>query len=86
MRPILVFVLACTVTACNAVPQQQTVVETKIPVTVKCVTEMPAKPVYATPMLQADASDYDKVSALASDWVRSRIYEPKLEAALAACK
>ncbi len=80
---VLVAVLF-SVTGCTTPPAPVTT-EVRVPITVKCVTVMPAKPVYRTPTLPPNATGYDKVRALALDWVDSRKYESLLEIGLTAC-
>ncbi len=57
-----------------------------VPVAVRCVDELPAKPTYRTKTLPADATDADKVKAVSLDWLDSRSYEAQLEAGLTACR
>ncbi len=57
-----------------------------VPVAVRCVDEIPVRPVYRTKTLPADATDADKVKAVSLDWLDSRPYEAQLEAGLEACR
>lgn len=77
---LCILLLAVVLTGCSPVP-----IRSEVPVGVKCVDEMPAKPAYRTKNLKADASDAEKVVAVALDWLDSRPYEAKLEAGLRAC-
>ena len=55
------------------------------PVAVNCIPAAPARPLYDTERLTTAATDLQFADALANDWVLSRGYEAKLEAAVAAC-
>jgi len=61
-------------------------VEVQVPVAVPCVRKVPERPQFEFDRLPADASDGDKVLALARDWVHARKYELELEAAIAGCR
>lgn len=56
-----------------------------VPVRTPCVKDAPVAPVYELDKLPLDASDGEKVLALARDWPRGRSYEGLLEVALAGC-
>ncbi|KQW96989.1 hypothetical protein ASC94_09280 [Massilia sp. Root418] len=75
----LVLLVGCA----NAPPRANQTVE--VPVYVPCIAERPQRPIYEFDKLPADASDGQKVIALARDWLRSRTYEFKLEVALQGC-
>jgi PBP1b-binding outer membrane lipoprotein LpoB len=64
------------------------ITEVKVPVSVPCVKpeQIPQRPDYETPKLTPDATDGNKVLALARDWARSRGYEGKLEAIVSECR
>lgn len=83
MRTLFTVVLLAALAGCGTPAPITT--EVRIPVPVKCATSMPAKPDYRTPKLSTGASEYEKITALALDWVDSRTYEVKLEAGLQAC-
>lgn len=59
--------------------------EVKVGVYVSCVKDNPVRPVYFTSALAADASDGEKVIALARDKPRHLKYEGQLEAVIAGC-
>lgn len=63
-----------------------TITRSEVPVTVKCVKDLPVRPVYRTASLPPDASEAEKIVAIALDWLNSRPYEAKLEAGLVACQ
>ncbi|HEX8615680.1 MAG TPA: hypothetical protein VF800_30730 [Telluria sp.] len=69
-------------TACGAAPVVQ---EVKIPVYRSCVTAAPAKPTFATRTLAPDASNGEKILALARDLPVHLKYEAQLEAVIAGC-
>ena len=69
-------------TACAGAPVVQ---EVKIPVYRPCVTAAPARPTFATRTLASDASDGEKVLALARDHLVHFKYEGELEAVIAGC-
>lgn len=60
-------------------------VEVKVPVFVPCVKSMPARPTFASLALPGDASEGEKVLALARDTLLHFKYESQLEAILAGC-
>jgi hypothetical protein len=68
---------------CGAAPPITQQVD--IPVFTSCVKEAIPKPDFEFDKLPLDAPDGEKVLALARDWPRGRIYEGKLEAAIAGC-
>ncbi|CUI09849.1 hypothetical protein BN2497_14475 [Janthinobacterium sp. CG23_2] len=59
--------------------------EVKVPVYRSCVTAAPARPTFATRGLAPDASDGEKVLALARDLPLHLKYEAQLEATIAGC-
>jgi hypothetical protein len=79
--PVLAFVLLA---GCAGAPQPITQ-QVDIPVFTPCVKEVPLKPDYEFGKLSLDATDGDKVLALAQDWPRGRKYEGELEAVIAGC-
>lgn len=79
-----VLLCACMLAGCASAPSPSTQA-VEVPVYVSCVKTHPQHPVYEFDKLPADASDGNKVMALASDWLRGRKYELELEAALAGC-
>lgn len=84
MRPRLPVLLAAACQAgCAAMPPAPA--EVQVPVLMPCVASPPSRPAYEFERLPATAGDGDKILALARDWSRARIYEAKLEAAIAAC-
>ncbi|WP_370663840.1 hypothetical protein [Massilia violaceinigra] len=76
---LLILVL---LTACAAPPGVQ---EVKVPVYRACVTAVPDRPTFATRTLAPDASDGEKVLALARDLPLHLKYEETLEAVIAGC-
>ena len=56
-----------------------------VPVYVPCVKAAPTRPEFEFGKLPLDATDGEKILALARDWPRGRVYEGKLEAAIAGC-
>lgn len=68
--------------SCAAAPAT---VEVKVPVHVPCVKSVPVRPAFASVALPADASEGEKVLALARDTLLHFKYEGQLEAALAGC-
>lgn len=78
MRYLLILLLA----GCATKPAA---VEVKIPVYVPCLKAAPARPVFAFPILPADASEGEKVLALARDTLLHFKYEGQLEAVVAGC-
>ena len=69
-------------TGCATVPAVR---EVKIPVAVACVKSVPARPAFATRGLAPDASDGEKVLAIARDLPMHLKYEGELEAIIAGC-
>ena len=59
-------------------------VEVKVPVYAPCAKPVP-RPTFAFPLMAADASDGEKVLAMARDTLVHFKYESQLEAALAGC-
>ena len=59
--------------------------EVKVPVYVKCVATVPARPEFATRGLAVDASDGEKVLAIARDLPVHLKYAAQLEAVIAGC-
>lgn len=70
-------------TACASAPPR--VQEVKVPVYRSCVTAAPARPTFGTRTLAPDASDGEKVLALARDLPVHLKYEAQLEAVIAGC-
>lgn len=78
----IILVLALLAGCGTAPPATQIV---NVPTYVPCVMEVPGRPVFEFDKLPLDATDGEKVLALARDWPRARAYEGKLEAAIAGC-
>lgn len=78
MKYLLLFMLLA---GCAAKPPT---VEVKVPVYVACAKPVP-RPAFAFPLLSADASEGEKVVAIANDTLRHFKYEGQLEAAIAGC-
>lgn len=60
-------------------------VEVKVPVYVSCVKSPPVRPAFASLALPGDASEGEKVLALARDTLLHFKYEGQLEAVIAGC-
>lgn len=60
-------------------------VEVKVPVYTPCVKAVPARPAFAFPLLGDNASEGEKVLALARDTLLHFKYELQLEAVIAGC-
>lgn len=56
-----------------------------VPVEVPCKVDVPAKPVWATKALPADADIFDQVRALLAERRQRQGYERLLEAAITSC-
>jgi hypothetical protein len=76
------FALTCMLAGCATKPAT---VEVKVPVYVPCVTAAPPRPAFEFPVLPGDASDGEKVLAMARDTLRHFKYEAQLEAVVAGC-
>ncbi|NHZ78831.1 hypothetical protein F2P44_05990 [Massilia sp. CCM 8695] len=57
----------------------------RVPVRSPCIVALPARPLFATQTLMPDASDGEKVLAIARDLPLHLKYESALEAAMVAC-
>jgi hypothetical protein len=77
-----VILFALLLTACAAPPVVQ---EVKVPVYRSCVTAVPARPTFGTRTLAPDASNGEKILALARDLPVHLKYEAQLEAVIAGC-
>ena len=78
MKYLLILLLAGCVT-------KPATVEVKVPVYVSCVKEVPMRPTFASLALPGDATEGEKVLALARDTLLHFKYEGQLEAVLAGC-
>ena len=78
MRCLLILLLA----GCATKPAT---VEVKVPVYAPCVKSAPARPAFEFPALTKDASDGEKVLAMARDTLLHFKYEAQLEAIVAGC-
>lgn len=78
-----ILLLCVSLVGCAGIKRVETV-EVKVPVIAKCVTDLPERPAYRSP--GPDATEAEKVVAVALNWLDSRPYEAKLEAGLNACK
>lgn len=85
MRAALIGAFLLTLSGCGSAPPKPETVTVEVPVAVNCVAAMPARPFYETEQLGPAATDLQFGDALAVDWVLSRGYEKKLEAAVMAC-
>lgn len=79
MRLLFLLLLA----GCKTVP---TTTEVKVPVHVSCVKAVPVKPDFESRKLPPDASDGEKVLAIARDTPRHFKYEGELEAVIEGCR
>jgi hypothetical protein len=79
----MIFFGAVLLVGCGTAPPATQIVE--VPVHTPCVKDVPAAPVYEFDRLPLDASDGEKVLALARDWSLAQSYEIKLTAALSQC-
>ncbi|MBV6321888.1 hypothetical protein [Duganella violaceipulchra] len=78
-------ILVLALAGCGSAPPAPAPQIVNVPVYTPCVKESPARPDFEFGALSLDATDGDKVLALARDWPRGRKYEGELEAALAGC-
>lgn len=81
----LCVLFAALLAGCASMQPPAPPVVVKVPYYVPCVKEVPQRPSYETPTLPATADDGTVALALARDWVRSRGYEPMLEAIVQGC-
>ncbi|QYF95755.1 hypothetical protein KY495_11705 [Massilia sp. PAMC28688] len=85
MRNVILILLAgCIATNLGCATKPETI-EVKVPVMVKCVKAVPARPAFAALALPGDASEGEKVLALARDTLLHFKYESQLEAVIAGC-
>lgn len=77
---------AALLAGCASTPQATQTVY--VPVATSCVKteDIPVRPAFAVEQLSANATDGEKIVALARDWPVGRKYEGGLEAALAGCR
>lgn len=80
---LLLVIFALLTPGCAGSPP--VVQEVKVPVYRSCVTAAPARPTFATRTLAPDASNGEKVLALARDHLLHFKYEGELEAVIAGC-
>ena len=78
MRWLLILLLA----GCATKPAT---IEVKVPVYVSCVKAVPVRPAFAALALPSDASEGEKVMAMARDTLLHFKYEAQLEAVIAGC-
>lgn len=77
------FACACIAGCATRTPTTQ---EVKIPVYTSCVKAVPAKPDFEGPKVAPDASNGEKVLAIARDTPRHFKYEGELEAVIEGCR
>ena len=77
-------ILVLCLAGCGSVPPAPQIVY--VPVSTPCVKDVPPVPDYEFGKMSLDATDGDKILALARDWPRGRAYEGKLEAVIAGCR
>lgn len=82
MKIAIIFGALLLAGCASAPPATQTVY---VPVHTPCVKDAPVTPVYEFDKLPLDATNGEKILALARDWLRGRKYEGALEGALAGC-
>ena len=85
MGRILFLLLGGLLTACSTVPQCQPI-EVQVPVRVPCIQKIPVKPAYEIDRLDTKSTDFDKIQALAVDYVRQKQYINELEAVIEGCR
>ncbi|CUI09415.1 hypothetical protein BN2497_13607 [Janthinobacterium sp. CG23_2] len=78
----IALILQLTIGCAVAPPVTQ---EIKVPVYRPCIAGVPERPAFATRTLAPDASDGEKVLALARDLPLHLKYEAQLEAVIAGC-
>ncbi|MDN2701200.1 hypothetical protein O0881_04205 [Janthinobacterium sp. SUN100] len=61
-------------------------VRINVPVMVPCLGEIPPRPDYEFDKIPSMATDGEIILVLARDWVRGRLYEGKLGAAIEGCQ
>ncbi len=76
------YLLLLLLTGCATEPAT---VEVRVPVYAPCVTRVPVRPAFEGPVLPANASNGEKVLAIARDTPRHFKYEGQLEAVIAGC-
>jgi len=78
--------LLCLVLAgCASAPPRATQT-VEVPVYTSCVKDVPVHPDYEFGKLSLDATDGEKILALARDWPRAVKYGDDLEAVVAGCR
>lgn len=84
---IMTVLLAMLLTgcACFKEPEPQ-IVRVEVPVTQKCVKELPARPAFVTDAEMKAMSDYQLVLAMRRDQMMRRGYTAELEALVEACR
>lgn len=82
MRATLIAAALMLLAGCATPPPVQQV---KVPVYVPCVSAAPVRPLFAASSLASDASDGEKVLAIARDLPLHLKYEGELEALLFGC-
>lgn len=86
MRKSQILVLALFALVGAGCATKQATVEVKVPVHVPCVKAVPERPAFAALTLPPDASEGEKVLALARDTLLHFKYEGQLEAVVAGCQ
>lgn len=80
MRAILI--LLAFLAGCAGTPVVQ---EVQVPVMVPCLEERPVRPKFTLDKLPLDASDHDLLISLWIERLERKLYESRLETAMAGC-
>ena len=83
MKAITLLMTGALLAACASAPPALR--EVRVPVYTPCIKAAPERPVFAARTLAPDASDGEKILAIARDLPLHLRYEAQLEALLAGC-
>lgn len=83
MKMAMLLMAGTLLAACDTLPPP--VREVRVPVYTPCIKAAPERPVFAARTLAPDASDGEKILAIARDLPMHLRYEAQLEALLAGC-
>lgn len=87
MRMLSIILIMLSIAGCAGQPSAIHDVQTvKVPVSVKCAPDIPAKPSLHTDAEIKAMGDYEAAVTLLRDRILREIYENNLEAALEGCK
>ena len=84
MRTLIAACAAFLLAACATTPC--TPMTVSVPVVVSCVEQTPTRPAWAVGGLGESASDFEKIQALAVDYLLQRQYINNLEAVIEGCR